>query len=33
MNIFRYQDDGRLAEEWIQTDNRGVLRQLGTEGR
>jgi predicted ester cyclase len=33
MNIFRYHDDGRLAEEWIQTDNRGVLRQLGTEGR
>jgi predicted ester cyclase len=31
-NIFRY-DDGRLAEEWIQTDNRSVLRQLGAEGR
>jgi hypothetical protein len=25
--------DGRLAEEWIQTDNRSVLRQLGAEGR
>lgn len=32
-NIFRYDDDGRLAEEWIQTDNRSVLRQLGAEGR
>jgi len=33
LNIFRYLDDGRLAEEWIQTDNRSVLRQLGGEGR
>jgi predicted ester cyclase len=32
-NIFRYDDAGRLAEEWIQTDNRSVLRQLGAEGR
>jgi predicted ester cyclase len=32
-NIFRYDDQGRLAEEWIQTDNRSVLRQLGAEGR
>jgi predicted ester cyclase len=32
-NIFRYDDNGRLAEEWIQTDNRSVLRQLGAEGR
>jgi predicted ester cyclase len=29
INIFRYDDEGRLAEEWIQIDNRGVLRQLG----
>jgi predicted ester cyclase len=28
-NIFRYDDAGRLAEEWIQTDSRVVLRQLG----
>lgn len=28
-NIFRYDEAGRLAEEWIQTDNRSVLRQLG----
>jgi predicted ester cyclase len=32
-NIFRYDDEGRLAEEWVQTDNRSVLRQLGAEGR
>jgi hypothetical protein len=32
LNIFRYDGDGRLAEEWIQTDNRSVLRQLGAEG-
>jgi predicted ester cyclase len=33
INIFRYDGDGRLAEEWIQSDNRSVLRQLGAEGR
>ena len=32
MNIFRYDDEGRLAEEWVQTDNRGRLRELGAEG-
>lgn len=32
-NIFRYDGEGRLAEEWIQTDSRSVLRQLGAEGR
>src|SRR3989440_43496 len=32
-NIFRYDDEGRLAEEWIQTDSRSVLRQLGADGR
>ena len=29
MNIFRYNADGRLAEEWVQTDYRGFLQQLG----
>jgi hypothetical protein len=30
-DIFRYDDDGRLAEEWIQTDSRLVLlHHLGT---
>jgi predicted ester cyclase len=33
MNIFRYDGRGRLAEEWVQTDNRSRLRQLGAEGR
>jgi predicted ester cyclase len=33
INIFRYDDQGRLAEEWVQTDNRRRLRQLGAEGR
>jgi predicted ester cyclase len=33
MNIFRYADEGRLAEEWVQIDNRSLLRQLGTEGQ
>ena len=33
MNIFRYDERGRLAEEWVQTDNRSRLRELGAEGR
>jgi len=33
MNIFRYDEQGRLAEEWVQADNRSRLRQLGAEGR
>jgi predicted ester cyclase len=32
-NIFRYDEQGRLAEEWIQIDNRSLLRQLDAEGR
>ena len=31
MNIFRFDDKGRLAEEWVRTDNRSFLRQLGAE--
>jgi predicted ester cyclase len=27
--IFRYDDGGRLAEEWVQTDYRGFLTKLG----
>ena len=33
MNIFRYDDQGRLAEEWLQTDNRSRLCQLGAQDR
>jgi predicted ester cyclase len=29
MNIFRYDDQGRVVDEWVQTDNRSRLRQLG----
>ncbi len=32
-NIFRFDDQGRLIEEWVRTDNRSLLRQLGVEGR
>ena len=32
MNIFRYDEQGRLAEEWVQADNRSRLRQLGATG-
>ncbi|WP_265295243.1 ester cyclase [Streptomyces sp. SHP 1-2] len=28
MNIFRFDDRGRLVEEWVRTDNRSLLRQL-----
>jgi predicted ester cyclase len=29
INTFRYGDDGRLAEEWVQTDYRSFLAKLG----
>jgi predicted ester cyclase len=32
INIFRYMDDGRLIEEWVQTDTYDFLRQLGAVG-
>ena len=31
INIFRFDDRGRLVEEFVRTDNRGLLRQLGAE--
>jgi hypothetical protein len=31
--MFRCHDAGRLAEKWIQTDKRNVLRQLGVTDR
>jgi hypothetical protein len=31
--LFRYDDEGRLVEEWVRTDYRSFLRQLGAEGR
>jgi len=33
INIFRFDDEGRLTEEWVRTDYRSFLRQLGAEGR
>jgi hypothetical protein len=29
IGIFRYNDEGRLAEEWVQTDYRSLLTMLG----
>jgi predicted ester cyclase len=29
IGTFRYDDEGRLAEEWVQTDYRGLLTKLG----
>jgi len=29
INVFRYDADGRLAEEWVQYDYAGFMRQLG----
>jgi predicted ester cyclase len=32
INIFRFDDEGRLIEEFVRTDNRSTLAQLGAEG-
>jgi predicted ester cyclase len=32
INVFRYTDEGRLVEEWVQTDTYDFLRQLGAVG-
>lgn len=33
MNIFKFDEEGRIAEEWIERDNRSLLRQMGYEGK
>jgi predicted ester cyclase len=33
MNIFCFDDQGRLVEEWVRTDYRSFLRQLGAQGK
>ena len=33
INIFRFDDEGRLVEEWVRTDYRSFLRQLGAPGK
>jgi len=32
INIFRFDDQGRLVEEWVQIDNRSLLQQLESNG-
>jgi predicted ester cyclase len=32
-NIFRFDDQGRLIGEWVRTDYRSFLRQLGAAGK
>jgi hypothetical protein len=32
MSLFRFDDEGRLVEEYVRTDYRSFLRQLGAEG-
>ena len=32
-NIFRFDDQGRMVEEWVRTDYRSFLRQLGAQGK
>ena len=32
MNIFRFDDEGRIIEEYVRADNRSLLRQLGADG-
>jgi predicted ester cyclase len=33
INIFRFDDAGRIAEEWVRADYRSLLVQLGADGR
>jgi predicted ester cyclase len=33
LNIFRFDDQARLVEEWVRTDYRSFLRQLGAQGQ
>jgi predicted ester cyclase len=33
INIFRYDNEGRMVEEFVHLDNRSLLRQLGAEGK
>jgi predicted ester cyclase len=32
INIFRFDDEGRIIEEYVRADNRSLLRQLGADG-
>ena len=33
INIFRVDHEGRLVEEFVRTDYRGLLRQMGADGQ
>jgi predicted ester cyclase len=33
INIFKFDDQGKLVEEWVRTDYRSFLRQLGAQGQ
>ena len=33
INLFRFDDDGRLVEEFVRVDNRDLLARLGAAGR
>jgi predicted ester cyclase len=33
LNVFRFDDHGWLVEEWVRTDYRSFLRQLGAPGK
>jgi hypothetical protein len=33
LNIFRFDEQGPLVEEWVRTDYRSFLRQLGAAGK
>jgi predicted ester cyclase len=33
LNIFRFDDQGRLVEEWVRSDYRSFLAQLGAQGK
>jgi predicted ester cyclase len=33
LNLFRFDDHGRFVEEWVRTDYRSFLRQLGAPGK
>jgi predicted ester cyclase len=32
-NIFRFDGQGRMVEEWVRVDNRSLLRELGAPGK
>jgi predicted ester cyclase len=33
INLFRFDDRGRIVDEWVRTDYRSFLRQLGAQGQ